>query len=222
MIPAEDLQCLKVIALQGGCKGPVFVSSQSMGEKLAISQQTASRRLKGLESQGLITRTIAADGQHITLSRAGEEELRKEYQDFCRIFSERGKGYILSGSVVSGIGEGKYYMSLEPYKQQFKTLLGFEPYPGSLNIRLTSSSLPVRKKIDALDWTRIKGFTTDGRTFGDAKCLPCRIGIIPCGIVMPGRTHYPEDIIEVIAPMALRRKLGVEDTDAVTVEVGND
>jgi riboflavin kinase len=39
---------------------------------------------------------------------------------------------------------------------------------------------------------------------------------------MPGRTHYPEDIIEVIAPMALRRKLGVEDTDAVTVEVGND
>jgi riboflavin kinase len=113
-------------------------------------------------------------------------------------------------------------MSLVPYKQQFKTLLGFEPYPGTLNIRLTSSSLPVRKKIDALDWTRIKGFTTDGRTFGDAKCLPCRIGTIPCGIVMPGRTHYPEDIIEVIAPMALRRKLGVEDTDAVTVEVGND
>jgi len=38
--------------------------------------------------------------------------------------------------------------------------------------------------------------------------------------VMPGRTHYPEDIIEVIASIALRRKLGVEDTDMVTVEVG--
>jgi riboflavin kinase len=37
---------------------------------------------------------------------------------------------------------------------------------------------------------------------------------------VPGRTHYPEDIIEVIAPVALRRKLGVEDTDTVTVEVG--
>jgi riboflavin kinase len=36
---------------------------------------------------------------------------------------------------------------------------------------------------------------------------------------MPGRTHYPADIIEVIAPVALRRKLGVEDTDMVTVEV---
>ncbi len=220
MIPAEDLQCLKAIALRGGCKGPVFVSSQTIGEMLAISQQTASRRLKGLESRGLITRTIAADGQHVTVTSRGEEELRKEYQEYCRIFSEGNKGYILSGSLVSGIGEGKYYMSLEPYREQFKALLGFEPYPGTLNIRLPASSLPVRKKIDSLAWIRIKGFSTDGRTFGDAKCLPCRIGDISCGIVVPGRTHYPEDIIEVIAPIALRRKLGVEDTDTVTVEVG--
>jgi riboflavin kinase, archaea type len=219
MIPAEDLQCLKTIALRGGCKGPVFVSSQSIGEMLAISPQTASRRLKGLEMQGFISRTIAADGQHVTLTGTGEEELRKEYQEYSRIFSEHNKGFVLNGTVVSGIGEGKYYMSLEPYKQQFNTHLGFEPYPGTLNIRLSSSSLPVRKKIDALNWIRIKGFSTDGRTFGDAKCLPCRIGTISCGIVMPGRTHYPVDIIEVIAPIALRRKLGVEDTDTVTVEV---
>ena len=107
MIPAEDLQCLKAIALQGGCKGPVFVSSQTIGDMLAISQQTASRRLKGLESQGFITRTIVADGQHVTVTVSGETELRNEYQEYCRIFSERNKGYVLSGTVVSGIGEGK-------------------------------------------------------------------------------------------------------------------
>ena len=168
---------------------------------------------------GSSTRTIVPDGQHVTLTGAGEAELRKEYQGYIRIFSEHNKGFILNGTVVSGIGEGKYYMSLGPYKEQFNTHLGFEPYPGTLNIRLSSSSIPVRKKIEALDWIRIKGFSTDGRTFGDAKCLPCRIGSISCGIVMPGRTHYPEDIIEVIAPVALRRKLGVEDTDTVTVEV---
>jgi riboflavin kinase, archaea type len=219
MIPPEDLQCLKAIALRGGCKGPIFVSSQTIGEMLGISQQTASRRLKGLETRGFLTRTIVTDGQHVTLTGAGEAELRKEYQEYSRIFSEHNKGYVLNGTVVSGIGEGKYYMSLVPYKEQFNTHLGFEPYPGTLNIRLSSSSIPVRKKIDALEWIRIKGFSTDGRTFGDAKCLPCRIGDISCGIVMPGRTHYPEDIIEVIAPIALRRKLGVEDTDTVTVEV---
>ncbi len=220
MIPAEDLQCLKVIAVRGGCRGPVFVSTLSIGEMLRISQQTASRRLKGLETGGFITRTLAADGQHVTVTKAGEEVLRKEHQEYNRIFAEGGKSYQLSGAVVSGIGEGKYYMSLGPYKEQFGAALGFEPYPGTLNIRLAQSSLPVRKKLDALDWTRIKGFSTDGRTFGDARCIPCRIGIIKCGIVVPGRTHYPDDLIEVIAPLALRRKLGVEDNDSINVEVG--
>jgi riboflavin kinase len=220
MIPAEDLQCLKAIAVRGGCHGPVFVSTQSIGEMLAISQQTASRRLKGLETAGFITRTMAADGQHVNVTKSGEEALRKEYQEYCRIFSEGGKMYLLNGAVVSGIGEGKYYMSLGPYKEQFSAVLGFEPYPGTLNIRLAPSSMTVRKKIDALDWTRIKGFSTDGRTFGDARCIPCRIGTIKCGIVVPGRTHYPDDLIEVIAPIALRRKLGVEDNDSVNVEVG--
>ena len=95
MIPAEDLRCLKAIALRGGCKGPVFVSSQTIGEMLAISPQTASRRLKGLETQGFISRTIAADGQHVNLTGAGEEELRKEYQEYSRIFAEHNKGYVL-------------------------------------------------------------------------------------------------------------------------------
>jgi riboflavin kinase len=220
MIPAEDLQCLKAIALRGGCKGPVFFSSQTIGGMLGISPQTASRRLKGLEMQGLISRTMGPDGQHIMVTGTGEEELRKEYQEYSRIFSEYSKKYTLIGSVISGIGEGKYYMSLEPYRQQFKTHLGFEPYPGTLNIRLSHSSIPVRKKIDALEWTRIKGFFADGRTFGDAKCIPCRIDTISCAIIVPGRTHYPDDIIEVIAPVALRRRLGVEDTDSITVEVG--
>jgi riboflavin kinase len=140
--------------------------------------------------------------------------------DYCRLFAAGNGGYTLTGSVISGLGEGKYYMSLEGYRQQFGSILGFEPYPGTLNIRLTPSSLTVRKKIETLNWIRVKGFSADGRTFGDARCLPCRIGSIPCAIVIPGRTHYPDDIIEVIAPVALRRQLGVEDSDTVTIEVG--
>ena len=86
------------------------------------------------------------DGQHVTLTGAGEAELGKEYQGYIRIFSEHNKGFVLNGTVVSGIGEGKYYMSLGPYKEQFNTHLGFEPYPGTLNIRLSSSSIPVQKE----------------------------------------------------------------------------
>jgi riboflavin kinase len=140
--------------------------------------------------------------------------------DYCRLFATEGGTYSLTGTVITGLGEGKYYMSLSGYRQQFGSLLGFEPYPGTLNIRLSPSSLAVRKKIEALNWIRIKGFSADSRTFGDARCLPCRIGNVPCAIVIPGRTHYPDDVIEVIAPVALRRQLRVEDSDTVTIEVG--
>ena len=79
MVLAEDLECLKAIALMGGCRGPVFVSSQTLAGALSASPQTASRRLKALEGQRLITRAMNPDGQHITITKNGEDELRREY-----------------------------------------------------------------------------------------------------------------------------------------------
>ena len=49
LIDAEDTVCLRRIALMGGCKGPVRLSTQTLGDQLGISQQTASRRLQSLE-----------------------------------------------------------------------------------------------------------------------------------------------------------------------------
>jgi riboflavin kinase len=40
--------------------------------------------------------------------------------------------------------------------------------------------------------------------------------------VVPGRTHYPEDIVELVAPVGLRAALGLKDNDIVTVEVDYD
>jgi len=221
MVLAEDLECLKAIALMGGCRGPVWVSSQTIGEVISASPQTASRRIRALEGQGLITRTMSPDGQHITVTKQGEDELRREYADYCRLFAHDGAQYVLNGTVINGLGEGRYYMSLEPYKKQFLRLLGFEPFPGTLNLRLTGQSIPTRKKMETLEWITVRGFSADGRTFGDARCLPCRINDIPCGIVVPGRTHYPEDIIEVIAGVSLRSALKIKENDQVNVEVAH-
>ncbi|MCE5297689.1 MAG: DUF120 domain-containing protein [Methanoregulaceae archaeon] len=219
MIMSEDLQCLKAIALKGGLKGPVWVSSQSLGSALGTSPQTASRRLQSLERQLLLSRSVNPDGQYVTVTRSGEEILRHEYADYCRVFGSGREEFILQGMVISGLGEGRYYMSLDPYVQQFSEKIGFAPYPGTLNIRLEPSSVQIRKRLDQLEWVRIQGFSADGRTFGDARCLPCRIEGIPCGIVIPGRTHYPDDVLELIAPVCIRETLGVNDTDEVKVEV---
>ena len=222
MVDPGELHSLKAIALMGGCRGPVWISSQSLGETLALSPQTASRRLKALEARRLLDRAIRPDGQYVTITAEGEEVLRREYAEYLRIFGEGAGGYTLTGSVVGGLGEGRYYMSLEPYRAQFRTILGFEPFPGTLNLRLSSASRDMKKRVDGLEWTRIRGFIQENRTFGEARVLPCRIREIPCAIIVPGRTHYPDDVIEVISPRELRKELNLSDGDLMTVEVASD
>ncbi len=220
MLAADDLMCLKAIALLGGISSPVLVNSHTVGSELGISPQTASRRLKSLESGKYITRSLVSDGQQIIITQSGEAELRQEFCDYYRLFGRSGEmTQILTGIVESGLGEGAYYMSLAPYCRQFRDHLGFSPYPGTLNIRLSPAAIAIRKRLGMGEWHVVEGFESEGRTFGRVRCIGCRIQNIPCGIVVPGRSHYPEDIIEVVAPTELRDALGVQDGDEVTVEV---
>jgi riboflavin kinase len=219
MIEPEDLECLKRIALRGGLTDPVFLNSQSLGTELGISPQTASRRLKSLEQQNLIKRHLIADGQQVTISEVGESALHQEYCDYYRLFGGKEKQFRLPGTVESGLGEGAYYMSLRQYGEQFEKILGFAPYPGTLNLRLSPVAVQRRKRLTLADWYLVEGFVSEGRTFGQVRCLPCMIGSTPCGIVVPGRSHYPDALVEVISPVGLRRELSLQDGDEVVIEV---
>ncbi len=219
---AEDLQCLKTIALMGGCRGPVWISSQILASSLQTSPQTAARRLRSLEESAAITRSVRPDGQFVVVTRSGEEILRKEYADYRRIFDSGMKRYVLVGTVISGLGEGKYYMSLEPYQRQFMERLGFLPFPGTLNVRLNPASVDTRRQLELLEWIRIDGFRMENRTFGEAKCLPCRIREFRGALIVPKRTHYPEDVVEIISPHELRAELGVGDRDEIRIEITPD
>lgn len=222
MVEAEDLQSLKTIALLGGCRGPIWLSSQSLGNELGISPQTASRRLIALERQQLVVRSMKPDGQYVAVTREGEQALKREYAEYIRIFNPDQKRYALAGTVISGLGEGRYYMSIPHYKEQFGNCLGFEPFPGTLNIRLDAASIEARKQLDHAGWLEIPGFTADDRTFGGAKVIPCWIRGYRCAIVEPSRTHYPMDIIEVIAGCELRKTLNLNDNDTIEVEITHD
>ncbi|NLW75235.1 MAG: riboflavin kinase, partial [Methanomicrobiales archaeon] len=68
MVTPEDLECLKRIAQMGGLCTPVFLKTISLGSELGFSPQTASRRLRSLESQHLINRQLGADGQQVTIT----------------------------------------------------------------------------------------------------------------------------------------------------------
>jgi len=143
--------------------------------------------------------------------------LKKELNDYQDIFCGKGKEKILRGRVITGLGEGQYYISREGYMMQFRDKLGFDPYPGTLNIKLDPPSIEVRKRIGAN--IRIMGFTDNNRTFGSGSCFTIKIKEQEGAVIIPERTHYPEDIIEIIAPVNLREYLSVKDGSIVDVEV---
>lgn len=212
-----DIQSLKRLALLGAHNKPVQISSNEFASYIDSSPQTAARRLKSLEDEKLISRQILHNGQLISLTKNGLESLQKELNDYREIFSGNGAVKILSGKVITGLGEGQYYISLEGYRTQFREKLGFDPYPGTLNVKLDPLSIELRKRISAN--VTISGFTDQNRTFGSGTCFNVKISDIKGAVITPERTHYPEDIIEVIAPVNLRQYLNVRDGSTVAVEV---
>jgi riboflavin kinase len=118
----------------------------------------------------------------------------------------------MRGKVSAGRGEGQYYISNDGYKRQFIEILGFEPFPGTLNIKMESPFVPPEQKA-----IRIKGFQDANRTFGECRCYKIKLNGIGAAVVRPERSDYPDDLIEVIAPVNLRKALVLEDGDQVEV-----
>jgi len=212
-----DVESLKKLALLGAMHRPVKSSSNEFAEYLSTSPQTAARRLQALEKEALISRKIVPSGQWIIITKNGTRELQEEYLEYQNIFSREREERLLIGSVITGLGEGQYYTALDGYKTQFRERLGFEPFPGTLNIKLDNQSLEVRKKM--VGGIKIKGFAAQNRTFGGGKCFNAKIQEIGGAVILPDRTHYPEDIIEVIAPVNLREHLSLRDGSEVQIEL---
>jgi riboflavin kinase, archaea type len=118
----------------------------------------------------------------------------------------------MRGKVSAGRGEGQFYISNDGYKRQFIEILGFEPFPGTLNIKMESPFVPPEQKA-----IRIKGFQDVNRTFGECRCYKIKLNGIGAAVVRPERSDYPDDLIEVIAPVNLRKALVLEDGDQVEV-----
>lgn len=205
---------------------PAQLSCAALGETLGSSAQTASRRLRDLEDAGLVTRESLANGQLVTVTEDGISLLRGEYESYRQLF-ETPSIVEFVGHVTSGMGEGRHYITLDGYMEQFIERLGYEPYPGTLNLELTPQSVRRRGRLDSTPSVAIDGWEDDQRTYGPATCYPAVIEGPhgnrgePAHIIEPVRTHHDEDNLEVIAPMRLRDILAIEDGDQVLVRSGD-
>jgi len=211
------VETLKGIALLGGSKDFVNLSSRELGKLIGVSQQSASQRILELIREGLVTRDLATRRQRIRLTPKGMDVIRKEYADYQRIF-ELKETLTISGVVASGLGEGAFYMRQKGYKDQFRKKLWFEPYEGTLNLKIQGGDLAKLEILRENPAIEISGFEAAGRTFGGAKCFLSTAGHVDCAIIMPIRSHH-SDVIEVISKHYLRGSLGLKDGDVLELIV---
>ncbi|MEM1582135.1 MAG: DUF120 domain-containing protein [Candidatus Bathyarchaeia archaeon] len=124
---------------------------------------------------------------------------------------------IVKGIVSTGVNEGKYFTSLPWFRRQVKEILGFEPYPGTLNLLLKDSDY--RRLTDLFN--KSLGY----RVFPENGYFPGRLykaiimSSMLVAIIKPCVPNYPKNLLEIIAPICLRKFFNLRDGDEVEVKI---
>ena len=92
---------MKFLALQGGTRHPIHVSSINLSKTLNVSQQSASRYLIELVEKGYLERRLAQGGQVVTVLNKGMAILRKEFSEYNLIFGKQ-KYIEMTGKLETG------------------------------------------------------------------------------------------------------------------------
>jgi len=218
----RHLFTLLKLAEMGAHRRIARISTEYLAGKLGMSQQTASRYLIELDNKGWIERTITAEGCLIRITDSGVKELQKLYSNLRYLMEiVYPPSVTLEGTVFTGLGEGAYYISKEQYRKQFIEKLGFDPYPGTLNLKLTTDyDIKTRAELDAYPAIEVEGFVNEDRTFGSVRCYPVTIENKEKGALLSAlRSHYDASVLEIISPVPLRKHLNLKDGHKVKVEV---
>ena len=122
----------------------------------------------------------------------------------------------IKGVIASGTGEAAFFTGLDWVKQQCREKLGFELYPGTLNLKVGKEDLMVMNSLVEEEGVRLVPPTAD---FCEAACLKVSIGTVEAAAILPRVDDYPENTIEIIAPVKVKERLNLEDGDAVIVTI---
>ncbi|MEM0482430.1 MAG: DUF120 domain-containing protein [Nitrososphaerota archaeon] len=215
-----QLRLLLYLYERNGFSNGVQVTTPALAKFLNTSQQSASRIMIKMEREGFIERRMVGRSCYVRLTEKSINELSELYAELKRII-EKPVEVVLEGRVFSGMGEGAYYISLPWYRDQIRKKLGFDPYPGTLNINLLSwDSIQNRRLVSRYADIWIEGFKDRNRTYGGARAILASFNNSDlCAILYIERTHYSENVIELISPVYLRGKYGISDGDKVRVTV---
>jgi riboflavin kinase len=221
----NDLDILVTLGKMGGIRRMITCTTSELGNQIGISQQTTSRKLVEMENKNLIVRKYSQRGNSIRITPEGVANLEQLFKDLWMILTSSGKQLsekiVLHGKVITGMAEGAFYMGKQAYRDQFSMLLGYTPFPGTLNLQiLDDQTLNNFEKLLRLPAKFISGFKEDDRVYGKVFIWPALLVIngnqIPSAIVRPERTHHSNQI-ELIAEVNIKNTYNVQDGDELEV-----
>lgn len=196
------------------------ISTGRLAREFKVSQQTASRVLREMEEERLISRQLTGSGQLVKVTSEGKNLLIEAGAAIETALNAPLDMLFFTGKISSGIGEGAYYMRQKGYIDQFRSMLNCEPFHGTLNLELSKRELKKKEMLNSINPLRISGFKTSEREFGAIRCYPCRINRKVDGfVIIPERISYAKDLLEVISEKNLKEALKLNDGDKVKVEV---
>ncbi|TFG25973.1 MAG: CTP-dependent riboflavin kinase [Promethearchaeota archaeon] len=201
----------------------VLISSIDFGKLLGLSQQTGSRRINELIELGWIKREKEGKSQRISITKQGANVMLSIYKKLKEIL----ESIVVIGEVCEGMHEGAYYVSIKGYFDQFNDKLGFEPYKGTLNLKLSETAISIlREKLNNIGPVIIDGFKDQNREYGPVRCYDVVIARLDdmkkqrkAAILDITRTHHDENIIEILAKPYLRDYFNLKNGDKLIIEV---
>jgi riboflavin kinase, archaea type len=122
----------------------------------------------------------------------------------------------LRGVVERGAGQGAFFTSLEWFRDQFYSAMGFRPFPGTLNVRICDDDLT---QLDSFLAKKDYDIIPPDPQFCSGSLKKISIEGIPAAAVFPGddvRIH-PRELLEIVSDRHLKTALQLKDGDRVTI-----
>ena len=217
----QHILTLSYLLSKGAKHNYVTITTSSLGKNIKKSQQDASKHLLELEQNQFIERIISGRNISVKITSKGFSEMVKLSTILQKSLNSFPSHVEIKGILTSGMGEGAYYMGLKGYTKQFKSKIGYIPFPGTLNLRIDKKiHQEAIKQFVSLNGIMIKSFSDGKRTYGWVKCFPAKLNnSVDCNLILLERTHHDNSVVELISKTSIRKSAKLKDGAKVTIKI---
>ena len=217
----QHILTLSYLLSKGAKHNYIAITTSALGKSIQKSQQSASKHLLELEENQFIERIVSGRNTSVKITDKGFSEMVKLSTILQKSLNSFPSHVEIKGTLVSGMGEGAYYMGLKGYTKQFKSKIGYVPFPGTLNLRVDQKiHQEAIKQFATLNGIKIKSFSDGKRTYGWVKCFPAKLNnSTNCNLILLERTHHDNSVVELISKSSLRKSAKLKEGSKVSLTI---